>query len=158
MPEALVQIVDILRDQCGTFACAIKARERPMAAAGPGLGEILLHGKAPPPGFVTHVLAGHKGVERYRLVLGPQSPGRTKIGDPAFGRDSGPGKRDDHRCVLEQVTQARNAVWKISGNHFCIVGLVRWTVMRFSLCDICTPCCAFVISMRRSISIVTSSA
>ena len=108
-----MQIVDILRHQRRHLAGAIEARQRPVPPARLGLGETFFHGEAPPPGFVAHVVARHEGIERDRLVLGPQAAGRAEVGDAAFGRDAGPGERDDPARVLDQVAQAQNRCLKI---------------------------------------------
>ena len=106
----LMQIVDVLRHQRRHLAGAIEAGERPMAAARLRLGETLLHDEAPPPGFVAHLAARHEGVERDRLVLGPQAAGRAEIRNAAFGRDPGPGEGQIRPRVLDQVAQPEIAV------------------------------------------------
>jgi hypothetical protein len=70
------------------------------------LGETLLHDEAPAPGLVAHLAARDEGVERDRLVLGPQAAGRTEIRDTAFGGYPRPGERDDSARALDQAAQA----------------------------------------------------
>src|SRR4029077_898819 len=47
---ALVQIVDVLRDDGRRLASAVEARKRKVSAARPGGGKLRIHGEAPPPG------------------------------------------------------------------------------------------------------------
>ena len=100
-----MEVVDVLRHQRRYFAGAVETGERPMPAARLGLSEILLHGKAPPPGFVAHLLVGEKIVELDRLVFGPQAAGRAKIRNAAFGRYPRPGEGNDPPRALDQVAQ-----------------------------------------------------
>ena len=74
-----------------------------MSAARLRLGETLVHDEAPPPGLVAHLAARHEGVERDRLVLGPQAARRAEIRDAAFGGYTGPGERDNRLRALDQV-------------------------------------------------------
>ena len=69
--RGLMQIVDVLRDDRRHLAGAIEAGERPMAPARLGVAELVVHGEAPPPGFVARLLARQELVERDRPVLGP---------------------------------------------------------------------------------------
>src|SRR5262245_64116696 len=92
---ALMEIVDVLRDHGRRLAGAVEARERKVSAARPGGGKLRVHGEAPPPSLVAHLLAGEELVEGDRLVLGPQPAGRAEGGDGAFGRDAGTGERAD---------------------------------------------------------------
>jgi hypothetical protein len=55
--RGLVQIVDILGDHGRHFAGAIEVGDGAMAPAGFCARKLLLHGEAPPPGFVTRFLA-----------------------------------------------------------------------------------------------------
>src|SRR6185369_12838215 len=106
---ALVQVVDVLRHDARRFTNTIKARQREMPAAWSCLTEMLLHREAPPPGFVAHLLARQELVERDRPVLGPDSAGRAKIRNAAFGRDPRAGEGDDDLGSIDEVAQARNA-------------------------------------------------
>src|SRR5262249_6715196 len=119
------------------------------------LREILLHGEPSPPSFVPHLLACYKCIERYLFVLCPNASGRAEIGNSALGRNTCPGKGNDDRSIFDQLPQARDRSGKIGGDHLCIVDAFCQSV-RFSLCDICTLCCAFEISTLRSIFIATS--
>src|SRR5262249_12096227 len=60
---ALMEIVDVLRDHGRRLAGAVEARERKVPAARPGGGKLCVHGEAPPPGLVAHLLAGKELVE-----------------------------------------------------------------------------------------------
>ncbi len=80
-----MQIIDILRHHAGGFARAVKARQGAMTASGLRGREVFFHGEAPAPGFVPHLPAREKIVERDGPVLGPQSARGTEIRDPAFG-------------------------------------------------------------------------
>ena len=81
--RSLMQIVDVLRDQRRTLAGTIETRQGAMPAAGLRARETLLHGEAPPPGFVPHLLARQKS---HRTVIGlffvQMPPGERKSGIP----------------------------------------------------------------------------
>src|SRR5438270_532731 len=79
-----------------------RAPHRQMAAAGPRGGEVLLHGKAPPPRLVARVLARDELIERDRLVRRPNPARRTEIRDAAFGRDAGSGERQHQPGVVKK--------------------------------------------------------
>ena len=111
---------------------------------------MLLHGEAPPPGFVAHLLARQEFVERDRPVLGPDPAGRTEIRNAAFGRDAGAGERQDHlgaarpgRAGCAMPVSRSGAIIYGSPN----AGRVRQRQTR-SPCDISIPCCASAISTR----------
>src|ERR1700719_3866807 len=112
-----MQVVDILGDDGGNLAGAIEARQRPVTPPRPGIAELVGHGKTPPPGFVARLLAGQELVERDRLVLGPKAPGRTEVGDAAFGRNAGPGKWDNGPSVVDQVVQLGLGAVEIGCDH-----------------------------------------
>src|SRR5580692_1917624 len=98
-----MEIIDVLGDDGGNLAGSVKARQRPVAPPRPGIAELVGHGKTPPPGFVARLLAPEELVERDRLVLGPKAPGRTEIGDAAFGRNAGPRKWDSGPSLVDQI-------------------------------------------------------
>src|SRR4029453_14006571 len=125
-----------------------------MTTAGLGLSKICLHPETTPPCLVAHLLARHKHVERNWLIPGPQPSRRTKVRDAAFGRNSRPGKRADHGGTVNEIPHPSDCGGKIGRDH-CVYW-VPYQPVRFSLCDICTLCSAYVISMRRSIFIATS--
>src|SRR4029077_5106388 len=100
-----MQVVDILGDDGGHLTGAVKARQRPVSAARPGIAELVGPGEAAAPGFVARLLARQELVEWDRLVLGPQPPGRAEIGNAAFGRNTGPGKWDNDPSLVDQVLQ-----------------------------------------------------
>src|SRR5215831_8497052 len=152
-----MQIVDVLCDERRTFSGSVETCQSAMSPARLRLREILLHGKPSPPGFVPHILACYKSIERYLFVLCPNAPRRPEIGDPALGGNTCPGKGDDDRGIFDQLSQTLDRSGKIGGDHLCIVAAFCQSV-RFSLCDICTLCCGFEISTLRSIFIVTSLA
>src|SRR6185503_10615157 len=113
----LVQVVDILRHQSRHLAGAVEARQRAMAAAGPGGGKARLHGEAPPPGLVAHLPAAKEVVELDRPVFAPQPAGRAEIRDAAFGRDAGAGERHDPARGGDQLAQAVDGAVEIGGDH-----------------------------------------
>src|SRR5262245_30640976 len=152
-----MQIVDVLCDERRTFAGAVETCQSTMSSAGLRLREILLHSKPTPPGFVPHLLARYKSIERYLFVLCPNASERPEIGNSALGGNTCPGKRNDDRGIFDQLSQTLYRSGKIGGDHLCIVAAFYQSV-RFSLCDTCTLCCAFVISTLRSTFIATSSA
>src|SRR5579864_4873527 len=115
----LVQVVDVLGDDRGHLAGAVKARQRPVAAARPGIAELVGHGEAPPPRFVARLLARQELVERDRLVLGPQAPGRAEIGDAALGGNAGPGEWDNDPSLVDQVLQPGLGGIEIGCDHVC---------------------------------------
>src|SRR6476619_6761103 len=98
-----MQVVDVLRDYGGRLAGAVEAREREVAAARPGGGELRVHGKAAPPRLVPHFLAREEIIERDRPVLRPEPAGRAEIRDAALGGNSGAGERGNQARALHQV-------------------------------------------------------
>src|SRR3974377_2600681 len=70
----LMQVGDVLCHQAGHLTGSIERCQRAMAAAGLGTPKTVLHGQAPPPGFVTHLAARQKILELDRLGFGPYTP------------------------------------------------------------------------------------
>src|SRR5207302_3327913 len=87
--RSLVQIVDVLGDDGGNLAGPVQRGERAVAAPRLCGSKDRLHRKAPSPRLVACVPAGYKFIERYRAIARPQSAGRAKVGNPAFGRNAG---------------------------------------------------------------------
>ncbi len=112
-----MQIVDILRHHRRNLAGPVEARQRPVAAAGFGPAELLLHGETPPPAFVAHLLALQEVAELDRPHLGPDAAGRAEVGDAALGRDAGPGERHDDPGVGDQAAQALDGGLEVGRNH-----------------------------------------
>src|SRR5512139_743036 len=112
-----MQIVNILRNQPRHLAGAVETCERPMAAAGPGPAEFLFHGKTPAPGLIPHLLIRDEGIEGDGLVLGPQTAGGTKVGNPTLSRNPCPGEWDDRLCLLDQIAEPGDCGWKIGSDH-----------------------------------------
>ena len=101
--RGLMEVVDILGDDRTHLAGAIKASESEMPAAGLCLRELLLHGKAPAPSLVTHLLARQKLVERDRPVLRPQSARGTKVWNSALGRNPRAGEGQHHLRAFDKI-------------------------------------------------------
>ena len=97
--RGLVQIVDVLRHHAGRLAGPVERSQRTVPAPRLCAAELILHGEAPPPGLVAHLLAGQEIGELDRPHLGPDAAGRAEIRDAAFGRDAGPGERHDDACA-----------------------------------------------------------
>src|SRR5215467_916347 len=112
-----MEVVDVLRHDARCFASTIEARQCEMTAAWPCLAEVFLHREATSPGFIAHLLARQKLVERDRPVLGPDPTGRAKIRNAAFGRDSRAGKRYDDLRRIDELTQPCNACLNVGSNH-----------------------------------------
>jgi lactoylglutathione lyase len=106
-----------LRHHRRHLAGAIEARQRPMAPARLGVAELVAHGEATPPGFVTRFLARQEFIERNGPILGPNPPRRAEIGDTAFGRDTGTGKRQDDFGLPDHVPQACRGAGEIGRVH-----------------------------------------
>src|SRR5215831_9985313 len=100
-----MQVVDVLRDYGGRLAGAVEAREREVAAARPGGGELRVHGKATPPRFVPYLLAGEEILKLDRPVLRPEPAGRAEIRDAALGGKAGAGEWGNDARALHQVLQ-----------------------------------------------------
>src|SRR3981081_4757564 len=91
----LLQVVDFLRYPRRRLAGAVETRKREVSAAGLRGRKMRIHGKTPPPGLVSHLLAGEELIERDRPVLGPQPARRAEVGDAALGRNAGAGEGND---------------------------------------------------------------
>src|ERR671934_2921151 len=116
-----MQVVDVLRDYGGRLAGAVEARERKVAAARLGGGELRVHGKSPPPRLVPHLLAREELVERDRPVLRPEPAGRAEIGDTALGGNAGAGERSYDARALYQVLQFVDGGLQIRRDHVCCI-------------------------------------
>jgi hypothetical protein len=117
----LVEIVDILGDDGRYFSLPVEARKGAVAAARPGCGKLRLHGKAPPPGFRVHGGARLEGIERDRLVCGPQAAGGTKVGYAAFGGNAGAGERHDDLRRCDQRAEPCDSGLQIVRNHVFLI-------------------------------------
>src|SRR5271166_3538239 len=114
-----MQIVDILRDHCRDLSRPVEACQREMSATWFRGGELRLHGEAPAPCLVAHLLARDELVERDRLVLGPQPARGAKIGDATLGRNSGAGERCDDTRRLDQLLEMVDSGLQIGRDHVC---------------------------------------
>src|SRR5262245_60190591 len=108
-----MQVVDVLRDHRRRLAGAMEARQRKMSASRLGGGELHLHGEAPAPGLVAHLLAGEEFLKRDRAVFDPESAGRTKVGNPTLGGNSGAGEWRDHASRPHEFVQLVDSSLKI---------------------------------------------
>ena len=113
----LMQVVDVLGDDAPCLARAVEARKRVVPTSRLRPAELVFHGEAPAPGFVAHLPARSKGVERDRLQLGPDAAGRAEIRDAAFGRNSGAGERQHDVGRIDEAAQAFDGGWKIGRDH-----------------------------------------
>jgi hypothetical protein len=113
----LMQVVDVLSHHARRLACAIERGQRLVAAAGPGATELVLHGEAPPPGFVARLLAGEEIRKVDRPHPGPDAAGGAKIRDAAFGRDARTGKRHDDAGLVHKRAQAVNGGRNVGRDH-----------------------------------------
>ena len=109
----LMQIVDVLGDDGRNLAGLVERGQRAVTAPGPRRGEGRLHRKTPPPCLVPRIGTGDEFIERDRTVAGPQSAGRTKIGNAAFGRNAGAGKGNDGGGLGDHVAELFHAAAKI---------------------------------------------
>ena len=165
-----MQIVDVLRDHGRHLAGAVEARQREVAAARLGVAELSLHGEAPPPGLRC-APPGWRGTRRtgsagssstippgerksgmpHSVEMPAPVNGRTTVASPTRSCSWRPRFRDRVRSSFRASCFCPKCTARLSPNA---VG----PTPRVSSCDICTRCCACAISMRRSISIATSSA
>src|SRR5262249_47806168 len=122
--RGLVQVVDVLCHEAGRFAGVLERGERPVATPRLSLGERLIHRKAAPPGLVARLLACLEFIERDWCVFGPKSAGRTKVGNPAFGRDPGTGERHDAARLVEKLAERGARFLDILRQHAC--GPILW--------------------------------
>src|SRR5262249_49750460 len=153
----LMEVVNVLRDQARHFARTIESRDSSMTATRLRPAKLIFHGEAPAPGLIPHLLIRHKCVERDHLVLRPDPAGRAKSRNSALDGNACAGERDDCPGTLDQVAESGDCRWKIGCNHSYIVNVACQSV-RFSPCDICTPCSESATWMPLSISIATSLA
>src|SRR5262245_66625928 len=116
-----MQIVDVLRDHRRRLAGTVEAREREVAATGPGGGKLRIHGKAPPPGFIAHLLTGDELVERDRLVLGPEPAGRAEVRDAALRGNAGTREGSDQARPLHQILQLVDGGLEVGRDHVCFI-------------------------------------
>src|SRR5262245_8297454 len=100
-----MQIVDVLRDHGRRLAGAVEAGKRKVAATGPGGGKLRVHGKAPTPSFVAHLLAREELIERDRFILRPEPARRAEIGNATLGGKSGSRERGNDARALHQLLQ-----------------------------------------------------
>src|SRR5690348_8232437 len=103
--RSLMQVVDVLRNDCRSLARTMERRKGTMPPAGTSCGKLGVHGEAPAPRLVTRLLARHELVEGNRPVLCPHAAGRAEIRNAAFGRDARPGERYDSPGVRDQLAQ-----------------------------------------------------
>ena len=167
--RGLVQIVDVLGDHRRDLAGPVEARQRPVAAA-----RLARRRNCSSMAKRRRQLSSRiswlarKSSNSIGWYLGPDAAGRAEIRDAAFGRDAGAGERHDHSA---RSTSSRSRSMPVSRSGAIMYGhsAIGWPVARSpaarrqsalkrSPCDICTPCCACAISMRRSTSTATCSA
>src|SRR5262249_19281169 len=122
----LVQIVDVLGDDAGRLAAAEQAGQCAMPPPRPGGAKMLLHGKAPAPGFVARRLGGEKFVERDRRHAAPDAAGRAKVGYSAFSGDAGTGERHNHVGGRDESAQTIDGGLKIGGDHGRVPSVGGW--------------------------------
>ena len=86
-----MKVVDILRDHGRRFADAIEAGEREVSTARPRGGKMRIHGEAPPPRFVMHVLAREVRHKELAIEGAPTGHGTVvrSLGDADFNTGSG---------------------------------------------------------------------
>src|SRR5580700_2301138 len=113
----LMEIIDILGDYGGHLARTVKAGERAMSPPRLGIAELVLHGEATPPGFVTRFLAREELVEWDRPVLGPKSTRGAEVRDTAFSRDARAGKWHDRGCLVYHLVKTRYGGTEIRSDH-----------------------------------------
>jgi len=130
-----MQVVDILRDHRRRLAGAVEARKREVSAPGLRRGKVRIHGETPPPGLVSHLLAGKELVERDRPVLGPESARRTEVGDAALGRNASAGEGNDDAGAIHQLLQVIDGGLQIRRDHVCFLSSVFFT----KRCEEVTP-------------------
>src|SRR5262244_3042109 len=121
-----MQIVDVLRDHGRRLAGAVEAGKRKVPATGPGGGKLRVHGKAPAPSFVAHLLAREELVERDRLILGPEPAGRAEIGNATLGGNSRSSERGDDARALHQLLQFVDSGLQVRRDHVCFVRSFSW--------------------------------
>ena len=85
-----MQPVDVLRYHRAQSPELFPPREHLVSGVWTCVGEISMRLALLSPVFVPGRSAGHEVVVQDRLILGPNTAGRTKIGDAAFGADAGP--------------------------------------------------------------------
>src|SRR5262245_63463886 len=114
-----MEIVDILRDHRRRLAGAVETGKRKVPATGPGGGKLRVHGKAPAPSFVAHLLAREELVERDRLILGPEPAGRAEIGNATLGGNSRSSERGDDARALDRKLQFVDGGLQGARGHAC---------------------------------------
>src|SRR5664279_1025379 len=82
------------------------------------------HRKASPPGFITRVLARDEFIERDRAVASPQTAGRPKVGNAAFGRNAGAGEGYDDRGSRDHLAELLHATAKVRSDHGATIQMV----------------------------------
>src|ERR1700730_18330044 len=100
-----MQVVNVLGHNSSDLAGAIKARQREVPATRLGVAKLILHGKSSAPSLIAEILTGQEIAKRDRLIASPQTTRRAEIGDARLGGNAGPGKREDHFGISNQLTQ-----------------------------------------------------
>ena len=88
-----------------------------MTTSRPGVAELISHGKAPPPGFVARLLARHELIEWDRLVLGPETAGRSEVRDAALGGNAGTGERNHDFGFAYQIVETCHCRIQVGRDH-----------------------------------------
>src|SRR5262249_36682373 len=100
---------------------SVETGERKGPATRPGGGKLRLHGKAPAPRFVAHLLAREELIERDRFILRPEPAGRAEIGNATLGGNSGSRKQGHEPRSLHEFLQLVDSGLQIRRDHVCFI-------------------------------------
>ena len=112
-----MQIVDVLRDHRRCLAGTVQAGEREVPTTWPSCRKLRMHGKAPAPSLIAHVLTREELFEGDRPVFCPEPAGRAEIRDAALGGNSGSGEGCDNPRGLYELLQLVDCGLQIRCDH-----------------------------------------
>src|SRR5262245_39987490 len=114
-----MQIINVLRDHRRSLSEPVKCGKREMPASRFCQRKLLVHCKAPAPGFVSHFAAGDKLIEWNRPVFRPDSARRTEVRNATLGGNSGAGEWSNRPSAFEEPLERVDGSLQILRDHVC---------------------------------------